>query len=133
VKANSKVEIMFNSNQNSSARLIGASLAHRTKPSKSRRAPGALAIYAGASHVGTVIRRDGHFIALAADGRELGRYETLRAACHAIPSSTDEFSGRSSGEPICGFGRTATANEGGARNVALVLNGQQTLKGEPND
>jgi hypothetical protein len=52
--------------------------------------PGELAVYDGQDHVGTIRRRDdGRFIALDGRGRELGRYETLRDAMHAIPAAAE--------------------------------------------
>jgi hypothetical protein len=52
----------------------------------SNRAQPELAVYDGRTRVGVIRRREGHFIAIDARNRELGRFETLRNAMRAIPA-----------------------------------------------
>jgi hypothetical protein len=44
-----------------------------------------LSVYDGQTRVGEIRRRNGRFIAIDAQNRELGRFETLRNAMRAIP------------------------------------------------
>lgn len=46
-----------------------------------------LAVYDGQTRVGEIRRRDGLYIAIDARNRELGRFETLRGAMRAIPTT----------------------------------------------
>jgi hypothetical protein len=50
-----------------------------------------LSVYDGQTRVGEIRRRDGRFIAIDAQNRELGRFETLRNAMRAIPRAAIEI------------------------------------------
>jgi hypothetical protein len=53
----------------------------------SDRAQPELSVYDGQTRVGAIRRRDGRFVALDAQNRELGRFETLRGAMRAVPAA----------------------------------------------
>jgi hypothetical protein len=60
------------------------------RPSRTPPSPQAeLAVYDGQNRVGEIRRRDGLYIAIDARNRELGRFETLRGAMRAIPTTSN--------------------------------------------
>jgi hypothetical protein len=48
-------------------------------------APGALGIYDGQEHAGTVIKQDGEFFAFDAEGKCIGTFDTMIEASRKIP------------------------------------------------
>jgi hypothetical protein len=63
---------------------------HQHHRHSNRAQPAELAVYDGQDHVGTIRRRDGRFIVIAARGRKLGAFTTLRNAMRAIPAAEAE-------------------------------------------
>jgi hypothetical protein len=51
-----------------------------------------LSVYDGQTRVGEIRRRDGRFIAIDVQNRELGRFETLRNAMRALPAEPSKAS-----------------------------------------